>query len=60
MDLFIWQICLQKQRTIGRDIHYYHIEQSAELTLEIVKWSVISDASVEMNILLKRGLCKII
>ena len=63
IDLFLWQICLHKQRTIGRDIHYYHIEQ-------LVSWAHSRNcqmvrhlrriASVEMKILLMRGLCKII
>ena len=38
IDLFIWQICLQKQRTIGRDIHY-HIEHTISQLSSLSKLS---------------------
>ena len=61
--LFIWQICQQKQRTIGRDIHY-HIEHTISQLSSLSKLSMVRHlrriASVEMKILRMRGLCKII
>ena len=61
IDLFICQICLQKQRTIGRDIHHieHTISQLSSLNCQMVR-HLRRIASVEMKIFLMRGLCKII